>query len=590
VKPGNTANAGSAGSTGSAAKRKLSLTGVSQIQSGATYSLVNQYSSMALDDTNASTANGNKIQQWTCNGNTQQNWTVYDAGGGAFTIVNQLSGKALDDTNASYANGNQIQQWDRNGGAQQNWVITAQGGGAYTVVNQLSGKALDDTDLSYANGKIVQQYDRNGGAQQNWIFVPAGSCNGFPLQMGAAYTLVNQYSSLALDDTNASSANGNRMQQWNCNGGSQQNWVLQPVNGGGYTVVNQLSGKALENGSNTYDGAGIEQWPLNGGSQQSWFLIPQPGGAFTLRNQLSNMALDDTGLSRANGNLLQQWDQNNGAQQSWSFIPAGQCNTGGFSILIDTNQMNNTEANNDSPLAADGVWSIPVNSCSGCIADGISDPNGTWPGALARLNAANWAVSEDTYSTSGYYPSAQLTAQYIGHPVNAAMVYHEQNAPNDTVLTTSEIDSAAAATGRSIIVLSRSYADQRADYVRAALSDYNTSGAAFEQLPDYADICCNNYIQGIQDILASGRKAYLLLPPKASSDYLADMQSGVTQYLASSPQLGNPNLYIVLAVYVRPNQGVGFLQPEPGHSGGNSVLAVRNWLYSYRSSAFRGGH
>jgi hypothetical protein len=348
VKPGSGINAGTPGNGGSAVKRRLSLTGVSQIQSGTTYSLVNQYSSMALDDTNASTANGNKMQQWTCNGNVQQNWTLYDAGGGAFTIVNQLSGKALDDTNASSANGNQIQQWDRNGGAQQNWVITAQGGGAYTVVNQLSGKALDDTGLSRANGTIMQQYDRNGGAQQNWIIVPAGSCNGFPLQMGAAYTLVNQFSSLALDDTNSSTASGNRIQQWNCNGGNQQNWVLQPVNNGGYTVVNQLSGKALENGSNTGNGAAIQQWPLNGGQQQSWFLIPESGGTFTLRNQLSSKALDDTNISRANGNFMQQYDQNDSPQQSWSFVPAGTCNNGGFSILIDTNQMNNTEANNGS--------------------------------------------------------------------------------------------------------------------------------------------------------------------------------------------------------------------------------------------------
>ncbi len=552
---------------------------------------------MALDDTNASTSNGNKIQQWTCNGNQQQNWTVTASSGGSYTIVNALSGKALDDTNASYANGNQMQQWDRNGGAQQNWIITAQGGGAYTVVNQLSGKALDDTDLSYANGKIVQQYDSNGGAQQKWIFVPAGTCNGYPFQVGAAYTIVNQLSSLALDDTNSSTSAGTQIQQWNCNGGAQQNWVLSPVNQGGFTVVNQLSGLALDNGYNGADGAQIVQNYPDGGQEQSWFLVPQPGGAFTLVNQYSSMALDDTGVSRANGTFMQQWDRNNGQQQSWLLVPAGSCtNSAGFSILIDINQMNNTEANNDSPLAADGIWSIPYNSCSGCIDDPITNPSGTWPGALARLNANNWSTSEDTYSSSGSYPSAQLTAQYLGHPVNASMVYHEVggdgyiNSDSDTVLLTSQIDSAAAYTGNSIIVLSRSYAGPRANYVRAALYDGHTSGVAFEQLADYADISQQNYIQGIQDILASGRKAYMLLPPKASSDYLADMQSGVTQYLANSPQLGNPNLYIVLAVYVRPNQGVGFLAPYPGSSSGDSVLAVRNWLYSYRSSTFRGGH
>ncbi|MBV8371252.1 MAG: RICIN domain-containing protein [Candidatus Eremiobacteraeota bacterium] len=572
-------------------RRARSLTGVSQIQSGTAYSIVNQLSSMALDDTNASTSNGTKIQEWSCNGYPQQNWTITSQGGGIYTIVNQLSGKALDDTNASTANGNQMQQWSPDGYPQQNWTITSQGGGIYTIVNQLSGKALD-AGASMTNGAIMQQWDRNGYPQQNWIIVPAGSCNGFPVLTNTPYTLVNQQSSLALDDTNASTANGTRMQQWNCDGYGQQNWVLTPVNNGGYSIVNQLSGKALDNGSSVSNGAPIVQQSATGGQQQSWFLIPGPAGSFIVVNQLSGKAVDVPSASLANGTALQQWDRDGFPQQNWTFVPAGSCAAkSGFSILIDTNQMNNTEAMNDAPLAADGVWSIPVNSCSGCIADPITDPNGTWPGALARLNAANWTVTEDTYDTSGYYPSAQLTAQYIGRAPNASMVYHEQNTPNGTVLLTSEIDNAAAWTGNSIIVLSRSYTSNLASYVDAALGDGHTSGAAFETNPPYASISGQYFNQGIQDILSSGRRAYMLLPPVAAGgDYLSDMQSGVTQYLASSSQFGNPNLFIVLAIYGRPQSGVGFLQPEPGASSGNSVLAVRNWLYSYRSTTFRNGH
>lgn len=574
----------------SAGRRARSLTGVSQIQSGTAYSIVNQLSSMALDVPGGSTSNGTKIQQWSCNGYGQQNWIVTDAGGGTYTVVNQLSGKALDDTNASNANGNQIQQWDRDGYPQQNWTITSQGGGVYTIVNQLSGKALD-ASASMTNGTIMQQWDRNGFTQQNWIIVPAGSCNGFPVQSNTPYTLVNQQSSLALDDTNASTANGTRMQQWNCNGSAQQNWVLSPMNNGGYSIVNQLSGKALDNGSSASNGGPIVQQSATGGQQQSWFLMPGPAGSFIVVSQLSGKAVDVPGASLASGTTMQQWDRDGYPQQNWAFVPAGSCAAkSGFGILIDTNQMNNTEAMNDAPLAADGVWSTPVNSCSGCISDPITDPNGTWPGALARLNAANWIVTENGYNSSGYYPAAQLTAQYIGRAPNASMVYHEQNTPNDTVLLTSEIDNAAAWTGTSIIVLSRSYADQRADYVRAALGDGHTSGAAFETNPPYASISTQNFNQGIQDILTSGRKAYMLLPPVAGDDYLADMQSGVTQYLANGSQLGNPNLFIVLAIYGRPQSGVGFLQPEPGASSGNSVLAVRNWLYGYRSTAFRNGH
>jgi hypothetical protein len=39
---------------------------------------------------------------------------------------------------------------------------------AYYIVNSSSGKVLDDPGFSTSNGAIIQQYQWNGGANQQW--------------------------------------------------------------------------------------------------------------------------------------------------------------------------------------------------------------------------------------------------------------------------------------------------------------------------------------------------------------------------------------------------------------------------------------
>jgi hypothetical protein len=419
------------------------------------------------------------------------------------------------------------------------------------------------------------------------VVVPFTTLLPGQIQSGAAYTIVNQFSGKALDDTNASTANGTQMQQWACNGQTQQNWVLTAVGGGYYTIVNQLSGKALDDtNASRSNGTIMQQWAPNGQQQQNWMLNRVGGRYYTVVNQLSGKALDDTNASRSNGTLLQQWDRNGQQQQNWMIIPAGSC---GFSILVDTNQMNRYEATSGALLAADGVWAVVVNSCSGCggITDPITNPSAVWPQALQNLNAASWAMTEEGYNNL-FIPPANfsLVSQYlqsVGLLRSTSMVYHEcGNCPNDTVLTTQEIDTAAAAIGTGVVVLSRTYTpgDPRTDYTRQALADPNCSGVAFEVNPHLVPNL--NLIQGIQDTLSAGKKSYLLVPPDVNASYPSYIGS-VMQYLSQGPQLASPDLYLVLANYDRQNNGEGFLQAD---FGDRSIQSADNWLKSYRRNTF----
>ncbi|XYH93542.1 RICIN domain-containing protein [Sorangium sp. So ce1128] len=85
------------------------------------------------------------------------------------------------------------------------------------------------------------------------------------------YTLGARHSGKCLDVNGASTADGAAVQQWTCNGGSNQQWQLQSAGSGYYRVVARHSGKCLDVvRSSTADGAAVQQYACNGGSNQQW--------------------------------------------------------------------------------------------------------------------------------------------------------------------------------------------------------------------------------------------------------------------------------------------------------------------------------
>ncbi|HWO59860.1 MAG TPA: ricin-type beta-trefoil lectin domain protein [Umezawaea sp.] len=95
-----------------------------------------------------------------------------------------------------------------------------------------------------------------------------------PSDAGFQTVAVAQHSGQCLDNADLSTADGNRQQQFPCEGGDQQLWNFQPVAGvaGTYTVVNQQSGKCLDvAGASTADGAAVVQQSCAGGSTSQQF-------------------------------------------------------------------------------------------------------------------------------------------------------------------------------------------------------------------------------------------------------------------------------------------------------------------------------
>jgi endoglucanase len=136
------------------------------INSSAWYEVINQTSGSCLDAAGWGTANGTKLQQWTC-GSQQYNqeWQFRPAATGGYDAVYNRNAPALawDDTNGSLSNGNPIQLWTYgSGNANQEWQPQSLGNGLWRFVNLKSGLCLDNTG-STANGVQMTQWQCGSG-------------------------------------------------------------------------------------------------------------------------------------------------------------------------------------------------------------------------------------------------------------------------------------------------------------------------------------------------------------------------------------------------------------------------------------------
>ncbi|MFD7896902.1 RICIN domain-containing protein [Streptomyces sp. NPDC059743] len=137
------------------------------------------------------------------------------------------------------------------------------------------------------------------------------------------YQFKNDYSHLCMDVANGSKADGARIQQWDCYGGTPEKWrldVVSTINGVNYyAFVNMNSGKCLDvpNGSTT-PGVELQQWTCWSGDMQQWALYTAGTNSLTIRNLKSGLCVDVKNWGGA-GAALQQWNCNNLTVQTWQY-------------------------------------------------------------------------------------------------------------------------------------------------------------------------------------------------------------------------------------------------------------------------------
>ncbi|MFE3927232.1 PQQ-dependent sugar dehydrogenase [Streptomyces sp. YIM B13508] len=111
-----------------------------------------------LDVDNAGTADGTRVQIYTCNSSAAQRWTV--SGDGTLRAL----GKCLDVSGGGSLDGTRVQLWTCNGTGAQVWAARSDG----TVRNPQSGKCLDASGGTWEDRTPVHLWTCHTGPNQKW--------------------------------------------------------------------------------------------------------------------------------------------------------------------------------------------------------------------------------------------------------------------------------------------------------------------------------------------------------------------------------------------------------------------------------------
>ncbi len=240
-----------------------------------------------------------------------QSWVVCQVGStGYYTIRNLNSRMALSVSGPSAANGANICQGAMNKSDSQLWKPVLVTGGVVWTSKIDPTFVLDMAANGKKAGTNTQLYARNNTAAQKFRMKQEGVD---ALLRVSAFVVRNLSTGQVLDVTAASTKNGAAMQTYASNGTPAQKFRLKS-NGGGYSVVNTNSNKALD--IDTVSKSKLQQWQTARSANQRWQVAFDLGSAtFTFRSNYAGKSLD--GASKK----LSLRTANSGDTQRWVLLP-----------------------------------------------------------------------------------------------------------------------------------------------------------------------------------------------------------------------------------------------------------------------------
>lgn len=243
----------------------------------------------------ASTATDNAVQQ----NIVAQNYQAVTTGGGPGSQIVGPGGKCVDvagdDTGGNLA---VVQLYDcQTLAADQHWSGSAYGNGTLGTL----GRCLDADGNATANGTKLELYDCNGSGGQQWRVQGDGS-------------IKNPQSGRCLDDPSGNTANGTALQLYDCNGAAPQKFtVAVPIIGNGGKCVDVAGDDLQQNGSQVqlFDCLTIET-AQPAAQDQQWTVTASD---HTIRSL--GRCLDANGNATANGTHVELYQCNGVGGQQW---------------------------------------------------------------------------------------------------------------------------------------------------------------------------------------------------------------------------------------------------------------------------------
>jgi len=147
-----------------------------------------------------------------------------------------------------------------------------------------------------------------------------GTGGGYP---SGYHQLAVASDGLCLDVYGNTSTSGTAIDQWNCNGQTNQQFQYLPGSNGYGELQAQNSGQVIAvSGSSTTAGTpDIVQQSRNGAANTMWKPIQQSDGSYEFQNQNSGLCLDVYRATNTAGQQLDQWSCKNAAGTNQDFTP-----------------------------------------------------------------------------------------------------------------------------------------------------------------------------------------------------------------------------------------------------------------------------
>jgi Ricin-type beta-trefoil lectin domain len=138
-----------------------------------------------------------------------------------------------------------------------------------------------------------------------------------------SYTVVGAASNKCLQYVAGGAADGARAEIRTCDGSKAQSFTLRAVAGGYYEFVSALgTNECLDVPAFLQeDGAGVQQWQCNGGANQHWIIADAAPDAIRLVAQHSGKVLAVNGENTGDGSLVGQWAWKSGSNQRFKLQP-----------------------------------------------------------------------------------------------------------------------------------------------------------------------------------------------------------------------------------------------------------------------------
>jgi chitinase len=138
------------------------------------------------------------------------------------------------------------------------------------------------------------------------------------------YVIRSAMTSKCVDISASSTADGAKVQQWDCNGTNAQKFHLSPTTDGYWKIINVNSNKSLDIKDNsTAQNALFHQWTYVGGNNQQFKFVARGNNQFSIHARHTDMVMDLYWGSANNGTEYVQYPYTGTANQLFTFDKVG---------------------------------------------------------------------------------------------------------------------------------------------------------------------------------------------------------------------------------------------------------------------------